>query len=237
MDISIIIPAHNEEQYIRKCLSSIINAKKTINAEIEIIVVLNRCTDLTEKIAIDHGALTVREDSKNLSKIRNAGAKIAKGDIIVTLDADSQCSENMLFEIKKKINTGKYIGGGVFVKPDKMTFGIFATAIFVILPALIKNGISAGSIWCLKKDFNSIGGFNENYVSAEDVEFAKRLKEYGKKQGKKFTTLKKAYIITSTRKFDLFGHWYLIKNRKLVKEIFSGKNQEAANHFYYDARK
>ena len=58
----------------------------------------------------------------------------------------------------------------------------------------------------------------------------------GKTCGKKYGTLKKAHIVTSSRKFDEFGDWYLIKNRKLTKAIFTGKNRDAADKFYYDVR-
>jgi len=59
-----------------------------------VIVILNRCTDRTGEIACEWGARTVQEDEPNLSKIRNAGAEVAKGRILVTCDADSvrRCS-------------------------------------------------------------------------------------------------------------------------------------------------
>ena len=100
---SVVIPAHNEEKYIAKCLDSIVKASAPYNDQVEIIVVLNRCTDRTEEIALSYGCVIVREDAKNLSKIRNAGAKIAKGDILITIDADSWMSDTMLIEIEKQI--------------------------------------------------------------------------------------------------------------------------------------
>ena len=42
-----------------------------------------------------------------------------------------------------------------------------------------------------------------------------------------------ARIITSCRKFDTFGDWYLFKNPGLVRKIIKGDNQEAADLFYY----
>ena len=39
-----------------------------------------------------------------------------------------------------------------------------------------------------------------------------------------------------SRKFDTFGDWYLIKNRRLTKRIFTGRDREAADAFYYDVR-
>ncbi|EKS8366856.1 glycosyltransferase, partial [Bacillus cereus] len=93
---SIIIPAHNEEKYIRKCLDSIAKASEAYKEQTEVIVVLNRCTDKTEEIAKSYNCVTLKNNDKNLSKIRNAGAKIANGEIIVTIDADTIMTESML---------------------------------------------------------------------------------------------------------------------------------------------
>ena len=67
--------------------------------------------------------------------------------------------------------------------------------------------------WFRKRDFLRIGGFDETLVS-----------------------LKRAQPVTSSRKFDQFGDWYLIRNRKLTKQIFSGRDRKAADSFYYDMR-
>ena len=45
----------------------------------------------------------------------------------------------------------------------------------------------------------------------EDAATAKRLKKYGKKHGKKYGTLKKNFLINSTRKFDDMGDWLYFK--------------------------
>ena len=45
----------------------------------------------------------------------------------------------------------------------------------------------------------------------EDVATAKLLKKYGKKQGKKYTTLRSNYLINSTRKYDDLGDWLYFK--------------------------
>ena len=233
MRFSIIIPAHNEESFIGRCLQSIEQAAQPYPGQIEIIVALNRCTDRTEDIARDHGAIIVNEDVKNLAKIRNAAARLATGDIIVTIDADSHMTATMLEEVEKCLLTGKYIGGGVFIWPDRMSPGIFMS-LLAILPVLLIYRVSGGLFWCYRRDFEAIGGFNESLVSAEDVDFARRLKSYGKRRGKRFKTITKARIITSCRKFDDFGDWFLLKNPRLVWKIFKGKDQDAANRIYYD---
>ena len=71
-------------------------------------------------------------------------------------------------------------------------------------------------------------------TTEEDYYFAIKLKAYGKQKRLKYGTIRQGYIVTSCRKFDQFGDWYFFKNPNLVKEIFTGTNQKAANEFYYD---
>ena len=60
------------------------------NLDVEHIVVLNRCTDRTEDIAVFGGCRVVHENAQNLSRIRNAGFTEARGNIVVSIDADSE---------------------------------------------------------------------------------------------------------------------------------------------------
>lgn len=100
-----------------------------------------------------------------------------------------------------------------------------------------ENTIMGGMFWCYRKGFEDIGGFDETLVSLEDMDFAIRLKQLGDKRGQKYGVLKRSRIITSSRKFDEFGDWYLIKNKKLTKAIFTGSDREAADKFYYDVKR
>ena len=101
MKFSIIIPARNEEKYISKCLDSIRVASQPYPGQVEITVCINRCTDKTEEITRSYGAKIVYDDSKNLAKIRNAGAKAATGEIIATIDADSRMSSKYAHRNRK----------------------------------------------------------------------------------------------------------------------------------------
>lgn len=86
----------------------------------------------------------------------------------------------------------------------------------------------------LPRDFEAIGGFNENLVGGEDADFARGLKAYGKKVQRPFSTSRGAYIVTSCRKFDAFGDWCVLRDPLLVRRLLRGNNQRAADAFYYD---
>ena len=79
----------------------------------EVIVVLNRCTDRTEEIAKSYNCILLKNSDKNLSKIRNAGVDIARGEIIVTIDADTLMNEHLLSKAVENLISGKYIGGAL----------------------------------------------------------------------------------------------------------------------------
>lgn len=234
MDISVITPAHNEEQHLGKCIDSVKVAAGTVSAQVEHIVAINRCTDRTEEIANSGGCRVVHENARNLSRIRNAAVAASRGSILVTIDADSWMSANMLSEVLRLLETGRFIGGGVRVYPERWSLGIVCS-VLVILPFVIRHLISAGMFWCYKSDFEAIGGFDESLVCVEDVDFAKRLKTLGRSQAKRYGTIRAASITTSCRKFDQFGDWYFVRNPKVVYDLFNG-HQQTADAFYYDVR-
>lgn len=233
--ISLIVPAHNEAAFLPACLDTAARSAERIDHEVEILVVLNRCTDETETIARSRGCVIVREDAKNLSLIRNAGAAAARGEILVTCDADSWMHPDTFREIIRLLDAGRHVGGGAFVLPERWSPGIVASVIS-ILPYLAFSGVSFGLFWCRAGDFHAIGGFDARLVSVEDVDFAKRLKAHGRKSGRKWGTIFRAPLVTSCRKFDEFGDWYLVLNPGFVRRVFRGTDRKAADQFWYDVR-
>ena len=176
MRFSIRIPARNEERCLPGCLESIKAAAQPFPDQVEVIVAVNRCTDRTEEIAVAHGAQVVHDESRNLAKIRNVAARAATGEVIVTIDADSRMSANILMETDRLLGSGKYIGGGVLVWPERWSPGIIVTGL-LLGAIMLRHRVSGGLFWCLREDFEAIGGFNENWVSVEDLDFAKRLSQ------------------------------------------------------------
>lgn len=233
---SIVIPARNEERYIRNCLNSIIVQSKSCKHSVEIIVVLNRCTDQTEDIAKEFGAKIVTSDAKNLAAIRNTGLRAAAGEILVTIDADSIMSDNMLDKIAKTMSRGNFVGGGTMIIPERYSLGIVVTGLLIAAVGLF-HGISAGLFFCSRQAFEDIGGFDENSSSAEDISFAISLKKYAKKRSMKFKNLLSAHIVTSCRKFDEFGDWYLINKPWETVALLKGKNQKLADKYWYEVKR
>lgn len=234
MKISVIIPTHNEEDYLPEGLNAVAEAAKIAPCEVETVVVLNRCTDRTEEIARQAGAIIAREDAKNLARIRNAGFAASNGDVIVTVDADSRLHPQFLRLVLEKLEKG-HIGGGAFVIPDRWSLGIVASALMVV-PYVFKHRVSFGAFWTTRETFDAIGGFNPDFVTIEDVDFAVRLKKYGATLQKPWGTIWSAPLTTSCRKFDQYGDWHLVRDRAFLKRAFDGTDRQVANEYWYDQR-
>src|SRR6185436_1953806 len=88
MDISLVIPAHNEEKFIGETLDSV---KMHCGAKLkEIIVVDNASSDRTGEIAVQKGATVLREDRKGTGYARQRGFEHAQADVLAFIDADTR---------------------------------------------------------------------------------------------------------------------------------------------------
>ena len=240
--ITVVIPAHNEEQYLGRCIRAVWIAARELRPEkVQVIVSANRCTDQTAEIARQAGAQVVENDADTIAGVRNAAAAKALGEILVTVDADTCMAPSALAEVRDKLDSGRFIGGGAVPRFDRMSLGIICSSAYValkLLPRMLRGRFpAAGCIfWCRKADFDALGGFDESLCSLEDADFAKRLCQLGRTRGQKYGVLCRGFAVTSARKFDRFGDWYLIRNRDITDAIFTGTDRSAANRFYYDVR-
>lgn len=233
MIVSVVIPARNEEKFIHNCISSIKSAANKGEYKLEIVVVINRCSDNTEQIAKEEEAKIIYDDSKNLAKIKNTGVKNSTGDIVFTIDADSTMTKGFIEEAITHLSTGKIIGGACRFIFDKKGVGIWLTQLIVRILTWAIN-VAGGCFWLYRRDFERVGGFNEKLLIFEDVDFARRLKELGKSENKKFKVMQKNYIVTSARKVEKFSSRHFILRPWLILEGFKGTNREIADKYWYD---
>lgn len=216
---SVIIPAHNEEKYVARCIGSIRSAAKCYGGSVEIVVVCNRCTDATAEIAEKLGARVIMNEDRCIAKVRNAGICAATGDVIATIDCDNRMTKGTLKEIAYLLGTGKYIGGGAPIRFERYSFPLYCNDLLCRISFGV-TGLYCGIFWAERTTFQAIGGFVEK-KAMEDVATAKALKAYGKGLGKKYTVLRKNVLVNSTRKYDDMGDWlYLTMMVKNAGAIF-----------------
>ncbi|BCO07670.1 hypothetical protein GF1_00460 [Desulfolithobacter dissulfuricans] len=181
--VSIIIPAKNEGRYLSACLESLLALNFPDN-RYEIIVADNGSTDDTVAIAESFSVKVVHLPEKTtISAVRNSGAAVASGDILVFLDADCTVTPDWLTQAQR-----------YFDREDVACFGSS--------PVIPENGTWVEQTWFLarksheqvferdwqestnmfipKDIFDKSGGFNEELVTCEDVDLSYRLLQFGK---------------------------------------------------------
>ena len=107
MKLSIIIPCLNEAELLPALLSRI---KITSTTNYEIIVVDANSTDKTADIALEHNALLIQSSIARRSIQMDMGAKVATGDVLFFIHADSIPPQNFLEDIKTAFTTGYKFG-------------------------------------------------------------------------------------------------------------------------------
>ena len=202
---TVVVPAHNEEKYVARCIRSIKTAARYYGGSVESIVVCNRCTDRTAEIASQCGAKVLYNDRRCIAAVRNTGIAAANGDIVVTIDCDNRMTKGTLMEIALLMATGLFIGGGAPMRFERYSFALRCNDALCRMGFWL-TGLYCGIFWAKKETFQAVGGFSE-IKAMEDAATAKKLKQYGKKCGLRYTVLRKNYLINSTRKFDAAGDW------------------------------
>jgi len=206
--VSFVVPAHNEEHYLAATLEQLNKIAAKLVTDFEIVVVNDDSTDSTPQIAIENGARVIDVQLRNIGAVRNAGAKEARFDWIVFVDADTIVPEKTLQGTLKALSKGA-VGGGAFVALDQIQpIGWFKMGLYYAV-CLVWQTIgrwAAGCyMFCRKDAFEFFGGFDEQYFAAEELFFSVELKRLGRFQ------LVRAPVITSSRKFYNYSGSQLLR--------------------------
>lgn len=102
MNISVVIPAYNEEKFIARCLSSL---QKQTKKPFEIILVDAQSTDKTTSIAKSYLATIVPTKKIGISHARDVGFNRARGEIIARCDADTLVPPDWIEKIENNFKT------------------------------------------------------------------------------------------------------------------------------------
>lgn len=231
--ISFIVPAYNEENYIEATLKAIHESGKKIQVEYEIIVANDASTDQTQAIADKNGARVVTASYRQIAATRNSGARAAKGDIFIFIDADTLVNDKVIAAALNAIKNGA-VGGGAKVTFDQAPF--YARMMAGSLNFLFRLTRHAAGcfIFCTRQAFEATKGFDEEYFGAEEIVFSRALKKQGK-----FIFLREA-VTTSGRKLKSYTGWQIfrisaslilrgpnsVKNRKGMEFWYEGKREQ-----------
>lgn len=197
--LSIIIPAYNEEKFIPGLLECI---KKQPYKNYEVIVADANSKDKTRQIAKKHGCRIVEGGMPAAG--RNNGAKAAKGDVLLFLDADVQFGRDFLKNAVNEFKKRNLDAAGLYIHPAssspvyRLFFGIFNLWIFAT--QFFYPNASGSGIFCRKQLHKKIKGFDEKIRLSEDMDYVKRCGKFGK-----FRIIKSAKSFVSMRRFENEG--------------------------------
>jgi len=192
--VSFIIPAYNEAQLLGSTLSAIEQAARALRLTFEVIVVDDASVDRTPAVARAHGARVVTVNFRQIAATRNAGAREAAGEWLVFVDADTVVGEAVLRDAIAVLTAGA-AGGGCLVRFDGRVPRYGRMLIALVLPLYRALGLAAGCfLFCTRKAFDAVGGFDERLFAAEEAVLSRALRRQGP------FVLLRAAVTTSGRK-------------------------------------
>ncbi len=211
MLLSIVVPAFNEERYLRETLASLNRAKALLlrerNIESEINVVDNDSVDSTADVARAVGATVIKEPLRNVAKVRNTGAKLCQGNVIIFVDGDTVVPDNLLVRIVDAMSDETCFGGAVDpeYRPSKLTVQAYLQ--FWRIAGKL-TGMAQGATQFYRRDiFFSFKGYDETLFMGEDVDLYWRLKKFAKRQNGRVVFIEDIRVVPSTRRFDQWRLW------------------------------
>jgi len=135
---------------------------RALNEPFELIVVDDASTDGTAAIARAQGASVVSVSLRKISAVRNAGVQVAKGELLVFVDADTLVPEPTLRGMRVAL-AGGAIAGGARVRFDRHGIGAWARAMGELgCWTLFHLGFAGGCfLFARRTAFDAAGGFDE----------------------------------------------------------------------------
>ena len=230
--ISFIIPAHNEEHELPATLAAIRAAASGLQQVWEIIVVNDASTDSTPQIVEEAGARIVSINRRQIAAARNAGARAAQGEYLFFVDADTRINRVHVIDGMAAMEAG-YAGGSARVAMDgfvpiwgRMLLRGFSSVYFGL-------NLGAGAfLFTTRRNFDVIGGFDEQYFAGEEVYFSLELKKLGG-----FRVLREP-VVTSGRKLRMYSAKHFL--RKFFGVIVRGPRgvrSRAKLSLWYDGKR
>jgi len=184
LTVSVVIPARNAAQILPRCLASL---KAQTRLPDEIIVADDGSSDDTAAIAEQFGARSVRLAPKGPGAARNAGAQLARGDLLLFTDSDCEPLPDWVERMTAPFTDPRVMGvKGAYQCRQTELIARLIQAEFEEKYARMRqlpqiDFIDTYSAAYRRATFEQVGGFNETFptASVEDVELSFRLAEAG----------------------------------------------------------
>jgi glycosyltransferase involved in cell wall biosynthesis len=233
---SVVIPTLNEEDYLPKILSDFAKQKEK---KFEVIIIDAASKDKTKERALKFSKFFPLQfctvEKKNVAYQRNFGAKNAKGEYLIFLDADARVDSNFTKNIYADIVQKKQKEGLLFLPVlttdtllgrNKVLFKLI-NSVIELSQSLNRPLAPGGSIFISKGLFFDLNGFNENLYVSEDHDLVQRAKDFGVKA----KILKNVKVVFNLRRVKKEGQAvvlykyflalvYMLVNEKVTSKTF-----------------
>jgi glycosyltransferase involved in cell wall biosynthesis len=208
MQISVVVPAFNEERLLAESLRSICRAMAVFAARgwsAELIVCDNNSEDRTAEIARAAGARVVFEPVNQIARARNTGAAHAAGEWLIFVDADSCPSPELFAEAADAIQGGRCLAGGATLA-FPAGGGVIARLWLALWNAASRmTRWAAGCfVFCETAAFRELAGFSEQLYASEEIDLFRRLKRLARRKRRSVAILHRHPLLTSDRKVHLY---------------------------------
>lgn len=226
------MPAFNEEKWLPATLASIHAAARSLGLEYEIVVADDASTDATAALATQGGARVVAVENRQIARTRNAGARVARGERLVFVDADTRVDAAVVGAAMAAMDAGA-VGGGSGAVFDEGAPYYARRMMWWVLGFMRIFRLAAGCfLFCRRDALEAAGWWDERHFAGEEIMLSLALHRLGR-----FVILKER-VVTSPRKFTSrsFGEtlWITVK---LLAQGMWGVRRRKSTQFWYDGRR
>jgi glycosyltransferase involved in cell wall biosynthesis len=194
MKLSFVVPAWNEENYIRQCLTSLTREVAKSGHDVEIIVVNNASEDRTRQIALEfQDIIVVDEPRKGLPQARQSGFLASRGDLIANIDADCLLPPSWIAKVYKQFalyddlvalsGPYEYYDLSTLTNYSVKAYYLLACGLHLVFHHVLGIGavLQGGNFVLRRTALEKIGGFNLDIkFYGEDTDIARRIQKIGR---------------------------------------------------------
>lgn len=214
--VSVIVPALNEAKYLPDLFESL--RRQTVPVS-EVLVADSGSADGTAEVCAAAGARLLSGERKGPGEGRNRGARVASGDVLLFLDADTVAPPELVASVLAALQDPVVVGGATAFMPrdgtslDRLLFG-FANA---YQRAMTELGFPHNAGYCFffrRQSFEKLGGIREEMLLNETHDVALRSRTLGR-----FAFLP-VVVRTSMRRFRAHGYARTILREYVLSTLY-----------------
>ncbi len=179
--VSVIVPVKNGADDLARLLASL-EGLVWPRDQLEVIVCDNGSTDGTVSVARAAGCTVLREPLLTVAGLRNAGARVARGEVLAFVDADCRVTPRWLEAAVAQLRRTGVVAAGCYPEvPEGATW----VQRMWNLKERVKPSVHEAAwlpsmnlvVW--RHAFESVGGFDGSLATCEDVDLCYRLRDRG----------------------------------------------------------